>query len=80
MKLCKNVVIKPFLTLLTEKEFAKSSNTSSQARADLPAGGLWMNVQTAFCVAMVLNPLARCQLNHSLPDAHKKNENEKKRE
>ena len=76
----KNVVIEPLLTPLMGKELPKSTNTSSQARADVSARGLWINGQKAFCDVRVFNPFARCHLHHSLPAVHKKNENEKKRE
>ena len=79
-KVCKNVVIAPLLTPLTEEEFPKSPNTSNQSRADVSARGLWINRQTAFCEVRVFNPLARCHLRNSLPAVHKKNESEKKRE
>ena len=79
-EVCKNVVIKPLLTPLMGKELPKSTNTSSQARADVSARGLWINGQKAFCDVRVFNPFARCHLHHSLPAVHKKNENEKKRE
>ena len=48
-EVCKNVVIKPLLTLLMGEELPKSSNTSNQARADVSVRGLWINRQTAFC-------------------------------
>ena len=76
---CKNVVIEPLLTLLTGKEFPKSSNTINQTSTDVSARGLWINGQTAFCDVRVFNPLARCHLHHSLSAVHKKNENEKER-
>ena len=60
---CKNVVIEPLLAPLTGAEFPKSSNTSNQARADVPARGLWINRQTVFCDIRVFNPLARCEKN-----------------
>ena len=66
-KVCKNVVIEPLLIPLTGEEVPKSSNTSSQARADVSARGLWINGQTTFCNVRVFNPLARCHLHHRLP-------------
>ena len=36
-EVCKNVVIKLLLTPLTGEELPNSSNTSNQARADVPA-------------------------------------------
>ena len=74
-KVGKNVVIEPLLTPLTGEEFPKSSNTSNQTRGDVSARGLWIKRQTAICDVRVFNPLARCHLHHSLPAAHKKNEN-----
>ena len=75
---CKHVVIEPLLTRLTGVEFPKSSNTSNQARADVSARGLRINLQTVFCDIRVFNPLARCHLHHSLPSIYKKNDGEKK--
>ena len=66
-EVCKNVVIEPLLTPLMGEELPKSSNTCNQARADVSAGELWINGQTAFCDVRVFNPLARCHLHHSLP-------------
>ena len=79
-EVCKNVVIEPLLTALTEEELLKSSNTSKQARADMSARGLWINGQMAFCDVRVFNLLPKYHLHHSFPVVHKKNENEKKRE
>ena len=45
----------------------------------MSAGGLGVNEQTA-CDGSAFKLLARCYLNHSLAAAHKKNENEEKRE
>ena len=69
-EVCKNVVIELLLTSMTGEELPKSSNTSSQARADVSARRLWINGQTAFCDARVFIPLARCHLYHSLPAVH----------
>ena len=74
------MVIEPLLIPLTGEKLPKSSNTSHQARADVPARRLSINGQTAFCDVRVFSSLARCHLHHSLPADHKKNENEKKRE
>ena len=58
-EVCKNVVIEPLLTALSEEELLKSSNMSNQARADISAGGLWINGQMAFCDVRVFNLLPR---------------------
>ena len=79
-KVSKHVVIELLLTPLTGEKLPKSSNTSNQARADVSARGLWNNGQTAFWEVKFFNPLSRCYLHHSLPAAHEKNENKKKRE
>ena len=72
-EVCKNVGIKPLLTPLTGEKLPKSTNTSSQARADVSARRLWINGQTAFCDVRVFNSLARCHLHHSLPRKTKRN-------
>jgi len=80
-EICTNVVIEPTLTQLTGETFSyATANTSNEARADVSARGFWIKGQTAFCDVRVFNPIAKCNLNQSLPAAHKKNENEKKRQ
>ena len=80
-EICKNVTVEPALTPLTGETFPKASAiTSSHARADVSARGFWIKEQTAYCDVRVFNPIAKCHLSQSLPAAHKKNENEKKRQ
>ena len=80
-EVCKNVVIEPLLAPLTGEELSKSLNTCNQAWAnayELEGHG-WTG-KAAFCDVRVFNPLAKCNLHHSLPAVYKNNENEKKRE
>ena len=79
-EICSNVNIEPNLTPLTGEKFKLSTITTDEARADVSARGFWVKGQTAYCDVRVFNPLAKCYLNQSLVSAHKRNENEKKRQ
>ena len=74
-EVCKNVVIEPLLAPLTGEELSKSLNTCNQAWAnayELEGHG-WTG-KAAFCDVRVFNPLAKCNLHHSLPAVYKNNE------
>ena len=58
----------------------KTANKDKEARLDVSARGVWTRGSKAFFDVRVFNPLAPTYRNHTLPAAHKMNENEKKRE
>ena len=78
---CNQVIVEPTLTPLTGECFIKQLTIKADnARADVCARGFWVKGQMAYCDVRVLNPLARCYLNQNLSIAHKRNEQEKKRQ
>ena len=74
-----NASIEPLLTPLTEEDFLNLQirATKQEQMCQLEVWGV--NEQTA-CDGSTFKLLARCYLNRSLAAAHKKNENEEKRE
>ena len=77
---CQNVEVEPLLTPLTGEQFRyRTANTDDQARLDVSARGVWTRGSKAFFDVRVFNPLAPSYRNQSLSNAHKSNENEKKR-
>ncbi len=69
------------LTPLTGETFKyKTANKEDNARLDTVARGVWIKGNRAYTDVRVFNPLARCYHNMTLKQAHRNNENEKKRE
>ena len=79
-EVCKDVCVEPALTALSgESIVPKSANTSSEARLDISARGVWTTGQRAFFDVRVFNPFARRYSGLTLSQAYRTNENEKKR-
>jgi hypothetical protein len=80
-EVCVDVKIEPTLQKLTGETLNfQTSIRSDEARADMSARSFWIKGQTAYIDVRVFNPLAKCYLNQTLLSAHKRNENEKKRQ
>ena len=74
------VIVEPLLQPLTGEKFKmKLAIASNDARADVAARSFWVKGQVAYADVRVFNPLAKSHKNLTLQAAHKKNENEKKR-
>ena len=72
--------IEPVLTELSGETMSmKSANTSSEARVDISARGIWSRGQRAFLDVRVFDPLARRYQNQTLKSAYRSHEMEKKR-
>ena len=79
-EVCKDVVVEPHLAPLTgERFFHKTANTSSEARLDVSARGLWNTMDKTFVDVRVFHH--ECPSNNKLEigSAYKKHEGEKKR-
>ena len=79
-EVCKDVEIKPKLTLLTGEELgSRTANTTNEARIGVRARGVWERGQQAFLDLKVFDSNAYRYLNKSLQQCHVMNEQEKKR-
>ena len=79
-EVCKDVCVEPELAPLSgETIVPKSANTSSEARLDISARGVWTTGQRAFFDVRLFNPFARRYSGLTLSQAYKANEAEKKR-
>ena len=78
---CNDVAIEPLLTPLAGEKFTyKTANRDDQARLDVSARGVWVKGSKAYLDVRVFNPLAETYSTQTLEAAHRRNENEKKRE
>ena len=79
-EVCKDVEIKPKLTLLTGEELgSRTANTTNEARIGVRARRVWERGQQAFLDLKVFDSNAYRYLNKSLQQCHVMNEQEKKR-
>ena len=77
---CNDVEIEPELTPLTGENFKlKTTNTSDEARVDVSARGFWTKGKKLYGDVKIFNPLAKSYKNTSLKNAHRSNEQGKKR-
>ena len=79
-EVCRCVTKEPTLQTLSGETFKyKTANTQNSARVDLMARGFWTRGQCAFFDVRIFEPTAPCYKNKSLEQAHRSNEQEKKR-
>ena len=79
-EVCKDVKIEPKMAELTGETFKlRSTNTDNEARLDISCRGFWGRGNKAFQDIRVFNPLAKSYMDKPVADAHKANENQKKR-
>ena len=77
---CNDVKVEPELTALTGERFKlKSTNTSDDARVDVSARGFWARGQRVYVDVKIFNPLAKTYTKSTLHNAHRTNEQVKKR-
>ena len=76
---CKDVSVEPTLQAQTGEKFPQSTIKSDEARVDVAARGFLVKGQMAFFDIRVFNPTAKTYLVQNLNNAHKRNEQEKKR-
>ena len=77
---CNDVEIEPELTTLSGEHFKlKTTNTSDDARVDVSARGFWTRGKRLYVDVNIFNPLAKTYKNTSLKNAHRSNEQTKKR-
>ena len=79
-EVCKYVTKEPALQPMSGETFKyKTAKTQESARVDLMAQGFWTRGQRAFFDVRIFEPTAQCYVNRSLDQAHRTNEQEKKR-
>ena len=79
--MCHDVRVEPLLIPTNGRNFThRTANTAEDARVDVSARGFWARGQRAYLDVRIYNPMAQSHRNQDLLSAHKKNENEKKRE
>ena len=79
-EVCRDVKVEPHLTPLTgEQFFHKTANTSSEARLDIAARGLWNTMDKTFFDVRVFHHECPSNKNLDIAAAYKKHEGEKKR-
>ena len=77
---CKDVKPEPLLLPLTGESFTQcSTNTSTEARADVSARGVWNTMDKTFLDIRVFHPGAQSNQTKTVEEAFKKHEEEKKR-
>ena len=80
-EVCHDVRVEPLLIPTNGRNFThRTANTAEDARVDVSARGFWARGQRAYLDVRIYNPMAQSHRNQDLLSAHKKNENEKKRE
>ena len=79
-EVCKDVQTEPKLAELTGEKFKlRSTNTENEARLDIACRGFWSTGTRALLDIRVFNPLAKSYLDKSVTEAHRANEQQKKR-
>ena len=79
-EVCCDVCVEPPLNELTGETLElRSANTSSEARLDISARGVWAKGQRAFFDVRVIDPLARKYNGQTPAQCYRSNEKEKKR-
>ena len=77
---CKDVKSEPLLLPLTGERFSqRSTNTSTEARADVSARGVWNTMDKTFLDIRVFHPGAQSNQTKTVEEAFRKHEDEKKR-
>ena len=80
-EVCHDVRVEPGLNPTNGRNFAlRTTNTADDARLDVCARGFWARGQRAYMDVRIYNPMAQSHRGQDLQAAHKKNEQEKKRE
>ena len=80
-EVCHDIRVEPVLNPTNRRTFVhQSTNTSEDARVDVSARGFWTRGQYAFLDVRIFNPMANSYRGIELPRAHRKNEQEKRRE
>ena len=80
-EVCQDVRVEPPLIQTNGRTFEhRSANTADDARVDVSARGFWTRGQRAFMDVRIFNPMAQSNRDQDLLAAHKRNEQDKKRE
>ena len=80
-EVCQDVRVEPPLIQTNGRTFEhRSANTAEDARVDVSARGFWTRGQRAFMDVRIFNPMAQSNRDQDLLAAHRRNEQDKKRE
>ena len=80
-EVCRDVRVEPELIPTDGRTFShQSANTAEEARVDVSARGFWTRGQRAYFDVRIFNPMAQSYREQDLAPAHRRNEQQKKRE